>query len=83
MISDARVLCCLDQLRGSAREMHNSAEEYYDHLMEERQAWPLQADGSAVTIADGLARIVATREFVEPFGFFGQEQLARWSPPLR
>jgi hypothetical protein len=63
--------------------MHNSAEEYYDHLMEERQAWPLQADGSSVTITDGLARIVAIREFVEPFGFFGQQQLARWSPSPR
>lgn len=37
----------------------------------------------AVTIAGGLARIVATREFAEPFGFFGQEQLARWSPQPR
>ncbi len=60
-----------------------SANEYYDHLMNTRRAWPDEADGRPLTVADGLAQIVATRDFVQPYATFGQYQLTRWILPQR
>jgi len=60
-----------------------SANEYYDHLMNARRAWPDETDGRPRTVADGLALIVATREFVQPYATFGQYQLTRWINPQR
>lgn len=48
-----------------------------------REPWPLGTDGRALTVSDGLARLSAIRQFVEPFGFFGHEQLRRWILPRR
>jgi hypothetical protein len=63
--------------------MQGSDVEYYDHLLDRGEIWPLQDDGSPLPIADVLARTTVTCQFVEPLSFFGQQGLMRWIPTLR